>query len=91
MRCVIVEAETREDVMKEMEERMREIEKTYSQRLMSEVKSGPRGRHINLQRLSGGEKRAENGCQDRHAASSWTNWLPSKASRDSGGRGVRSD
>jgi hypothetical protein len=46
MRCVIVEAETREDVMKEMEERMREIEKTYSQRLMSEVKFGPRGRHI---------------------------------------------
>lgn len=43
MRCVIVEAETREDVMKEMEARMREIEKTYSQRLMSEVKSGPRG------------------------------------------------
>ncbi|KAG1757256.1 kinesin-domain-containing protein [Suillus lakei] len=37
MRCVIVEAETREDVMKEMEERMREIEKTYSQRLMNEV------------------------------------------------------
>jgi len=38
MRCIIVEAETREDVMKEMEERMREIEKTYNQRLMSEVR-----------------------------------------------------
>ncbi|KAJ8593261.1 kinesin-domain-containing protein [Rhizopogon salebrosus TDB-379] len=42
MRCVIVEAETREDVMKEMEERMREIEKTYSQRLMSEVERNER-------------------------------------------------
>jgi len=39
MRCAIIEAETREDVMKEMEERMREIEKTYSQRLMREVES----------------------------------------------------
>lgn len=37
LRCAIIEAETREDVMKEMEERMREIQKTYSQRLMSEV------------------------------------------------------
>ncbi|KAG1787830.1 kinesin-domain-containing protein [Suillus plorans] len=42
MRCIIVEAETREDVMKEMEERMREIEKTYSQRLMSEVERNER-------------------------------------------------
>lgn len=42
IRCVIVEAETREDVMKEMEERMREIEKTYSQRLMSEVERNER-------------------------------------------------
>ncbi|OAX44922.1 kinesin-domain-containing protein [Rhizopogon vinicolor AM-OR11-026] len=42
MRCVIVEAETREDVMKEMEERMREIEKTYNQRLMREVEGNER-------------------------------------------------
>ncbi|KAG2155501.1 kinesin-domain-containing protein [Suillus clintonianus] len=42
MRCIIVEAETREDVMKEMEERMREIEKTHSQRLMSEVERNER-------------------------------------------------
>ncbi|KAL4069405.1 kinesin-domain-containing protein [Scleroderma citrinum] len=37
LRCAIVEAETREEVMKEMEERMREVERTYAQRLMSEV------------------------------------------------------
>jgi hypothetical protein len=53
MRCVIVEAETREDVMKEMEERMREIEKTYSQRLMSEVDPQPMEDKTHLQRLSG--------------------------------------
>jgi hypothetical protein len=38
MRCAIVEAETREEVMKEMEERMRAVEKTYALRLMSEVR-----------------------------------------------------
>lgn len=37
MRCAIVEAETREEVMKEMEERMRAVERTYAVRLMSEV------------------------------------------------------
>lgn len=37
LRCAFVEAETREEVMKEMEERMREVERTYAQRLMSEV------------------------------------------------------
>ena len=38
MRCAIVEAETREEVMKEMEERMRAVERTYALRLMSEVR-----------------------------------------------------
>ncbi|KAH7883877.1 kinesin-domain-containing protein, partial [Phlebopus sp. FC_14] len=37
MRCTIVEAETREEVMKEMEERMRVVERTYAHRLMCEV------------------------------------------------------
>lgn len=40
MRCAIIEAETREEVMLEMEERMRTMEEKYSRRLMSEVK-GP--------------------------------------------------
>ncbi|KIJ68715.1 hypothetical protein HYDPIDRAFT_106954 [Hydnomerulius pinastri MD-312] len=42
MRCAIVEAETREEVMKEMEERMRAVERTYAQRLMSEVERNER-------------------------------------------------
>ncbi|KIJ21477.1 hypothetical protein PAXINDRAFT_123270 [Paxillus involutus ATCC 200175] len=42
MRCVIVEAETREEVMKEMEGRMRAVERTYAQRLMSEVERNER-------------------------------------------------
>lgn len=38
MRCALVEAETREEVMREMEERMRAVERTYALRLMSEVR-----------------------------------------------------
>jgi len=37
MRCALTEAETREEVMREMEERMRIMEEKYSRRLMSEV------------------------------------------------------
>lgn len=37
MRCALIEAETREEVMREMEERMRMMEEMYSRRLMSEV------------------------------------------------------
>jgi kinesin family protein 20 len=37
MRSAIIEAETREEVMREMEERMRLMEQKYSRRLMSEV------------------------------------------------------
>lgn len=37
MRCALIEAETREEVMREMEERMRTMEQMYSRRLMSEV------------------------------------------------------
>jgi hypothetical protein len=39
MRCALIEAETREEVMREMEERMRIMEEKYSRRLMSEVTS----------------------------------------------------
>ncbi|KAF9243827.1 kinesin-domain-containing protein [Melanogaster broomeanus] len=42
MRCAIVEAETREEVMREMEERMRAVERSYAQRLMSEVERNER-------------------------------------------------
>jgi kinesin family protein 20 len=38
MRCALIEAETREEVLREMEERMRKMEEMYSRRLMSEVK-----------------------------------------------------
>ncbi|KAF9568516.1 kinesin-domain-containing protein [Agrocybe pediades] len=37
MRCALVEAETREEVMREMEERMRAMEAVYSRRLMREL------------------------------------------------------
>ncbi|KAF8559379.1 kinesin-domain-containing protein [Imleria badia] len=42
MRCAIVEVETREEVMREMEERMRAVERTYALRLMSEVERNER-------------------------------------------------
>jgi hypothetical protein len=41
MRCAIIEAETREEVMKEMEERMLSVEKMYARRLMNEVTHFP--------------------------------------------------
>lgn len=37
MRCAIIEAETREEVMREMEDRMRNMEVMYSRRLMTEL------------------------------------------------------
>ena len=37
MRCAIIEAETREEVMKEMDERMQSVERMYARRLMNEV------------------------------------------------------
>lgn len=37
MRCAMVEAETREEVMQEMEERMQHMEAVYARRLMREV------------------------------------------------------
>lgn len=44
MRCALIEAETRDEVLREMEARMRKMEEMYSRRLMNEVKiiSGPR-------------------------------------------------
>ena len=42
MRCVITEAETREEVMEEMEERMRNMEKMYLERITDEVEMNER-------------------------------------------------
>jgi kinesin family protein 20 len=42
MRCAITEAETREEVMEEMEERMRNMEKMYQKRIMDEVEMNER-------------------------------------------------
>ncbi|KAF9650694.1 kinesin-domain-containing protein [Thelephora ganbajun] len=42
MRCAITEAETREEVMEEMEERMRNMEKMYLKRITDEVKMNER-------------------------------------------------
>jgi len=38
MRCAVVEADTREEVMEEMEERMRSMEKMFKRRLIREVR-----------------------------------------------------
>jgi hypothetical protein len=38
MRSVVIEAETREEVMREMEDRIGEIEKRFARRLMNEVR-----------------------------------------------------
>ena len=37
MRCAVIEAETREEVMREMEARMKKMEEIYTRRLMKEV------------------------------------------------------
>jgi kinesin family protein 20 len=37
MRCAVIEAETREEVMREMEERMLNMERVFARRLKSEV------------------------------------------------------
>ena len=38
MRCAIIEAETREEVIEEMEERMRQMENMYTRRLLKQVR-----------------------------------------------------
>lgn len=42
MRCAITEAETREEVIEEMEERMRNMEKMYLKRIADEVEMNER-------------------------------------------------
>jgi kinesin family member 20 len=49
MRSAVIEAETREEVMREMEERIREMEKRFTRRLMNEVRlshGGGRNTHL---------------------------------------------
>jgi hypothetical protein len=41
MRCALVEAETREEVMREMDERMRHMEAMFRKRMTEEVGSPP--------------------------------------------------
>lgn len=38
MRCAVVEAETREEVMRDMEDQIREMETRFTRRLMNEVR-----------------------------------------------------
>ena len=38
MRCAVVEAETREEVMRDMEDQIREMETRFARRLMNEVR-----------------------------------------------------
>lgn len=42
MRCAITEAETREEVMQEMEEKMRNMEKMYLKRIADEIEMNER-------------------------------------------------
>ena len=37
MRCVLIEAETRDEVIREMEVRMADMQKTFARRLMNEA------------------------------------------------------
>ena len=41
MKAAVIEAETREEVMQEMETRMRNMERMYTRRLMTEVRGIP--------------------------------------------------
>ena len=66
MRCAITEAETREEVMEEMEERMRNMEKMYLKRITDEVKMNERKMDAKIDMLhrsgllgSGGETEEE--------------------------------
>ena len=38
MRCAVIEAETREEVMRDMEDQIREMETRFTRRLMNEVR-----------------------------------------------------
>jgi hypothetical protein len=72
MRCAIIEAETREEVMREMEERMRNMEGMYSRRLMTEVSTHKQiYTSTDVHRAAVRAKRAKDRCEDRHVASSW--------------------
>ena len=65
MRCAIIEAETREEVIQEMEERMQQMEKMYTRRLMKQVRfcPFPKMEHTNVITV-GRTERDEDGCKD---------------------------
>ena len=69
MRCAIIEADTREEVMREMEDRMRAMEQMYSRRLMNEVSLFTWYGKAPLDNGLAGAKRIENRCENWHVAS----------------------
>jgi kinesin family protein 20 len=64
MRCAIIEAETREEVMREMEERMRSMEKLYERRFMNEVLCILNRRSTDDEDSTGRRERAQDRRQD---------------------------
>ena len=67
MRSAVVEAETREEVMREMEERIQEIEKRFTRRLMNEVRLYVFKISYAISTFTGRVERGEDGCEDRYA------------------------
>jgi len=74
MRCAIIEAETREEVMREMETRMKKMEEIYTRRSMKEVRWIALVSRTILETVIGslvGAERTEDRCKDRYAPSIW--------------------
>ncbi len=67
LRCALIEAETREEVMVEMEERMRSMEDMFTRRLMRVVGLSTHADEGCVQILSlDGAQRGEDGREARH-------------------------
>ena len=64
MRCAIIEADTREEVMREMEARMRAMEQMYSRRLMNEVSCVTSNGKSPFDNGLAGAKRIKNRCKN---------------------------
>ena len=64
MRCAFTEAETREEVMEEMEQRMRNMEKMYLKRITDEVKMNERKMDAKLDMLHGTGLLGSEGASD---------------------------
>ena len=66
-----MEVQTREEVMREMEARMRSMELMFAKRLMSEVHIQIFLRSPCLKHVPGRAKRNEDRCKNRFATSIW--------------------